>query len=244
MAERALPRHIGIIMDGNGRWAALKHLPRTAGHKIGARVFRKITEYCAQIGLEYLTVYAFSTENWKRPQEEVKAIIQLLVDYLEDESVWKGKNVSLHFIGDLSAFDEEVQALIHRTEEICKDYTGTWVNIAINYGGQDEILRATKKLAKDCAEGLQDPEEITPSVFERYLDTAGQPPVDLVIRPSGEHRLSNFLIWQCAYAEFVYMDVLWPDFSEKNVDAALAEYAKRSRRFGGLTGKEKGASSQ
>lgn len=238
MEKSLLPKHIGIIMDGNGRWAKLRGLPRSAGHKIGAKTFQNIVRYCNKIGIPYLTVYAFSTENWSRPEEEVKGIIELFREYLLDAKNHVDENVQVQFIGDLSRFSEELRTLIKDCEETSKHFTGLHLNIAINYGGRNEIVNGAKELCKAVAEGCIAPEEIenlTEAQFANYLYTKGQPDVDLVIRPSGEYRLSNFLIWQAAYAEFVYMDqVLWPDFSEKHMDKALEEYAKRSRRFGGV----------
>lgn len=235
MDKELLPQHIGIIMDGNGRWAKLRGLPRSAGHKIGAKVFKNIVKYCNKIGIKYLTVYAFSTENWIRPAEEVKAIIELLRDYLKDVNNYLSENIKLKFIGDMTPYDDEIKRLIKESEELCKDYTGLNLNVAINYGGRNEILNAVKGLYKDINEGKKSIDDIDEKLFADYLYTKGQPDVDLIIRPSGEYRLSNFLIWQSAYAECVFMDnILWPDFNEKSMDKALAEYKKRNRRFGGI----------
>ena len=229
-----LPVHIGIIMDGNGRWAKKRGLPRFAGHKAGADIFKKIARYCNKIGIKYLTVYAFSTENWKRPQKEVEAIIDLLRNYLRDAENYKKENIRVRFIGDISVFDEEIRTKIAESQSESKDFTGLNLNIAINYGGKDEIVHAAKLLAKEIEEGKLHPDDIDEAALESRLYTAGQPNVDLVIRPSGEYRLSNFMVWQSAYAEFVFMHVLWPDFTEKHLNEALWEYANRSRRFGGL----------
>ncbi len=229
-----LPTHIGIIMDGNGRWASKRGLPRFAGHKAGADTFKRIARYCNKIGIKYLTVYAFSTENWKRPQKEVDAIIELLRNYLRDAENYKKENIRVRFLGDVSVFDREIQTKIAESQAGSKDFTGLNLNIAINYGGKDELVHAAKLLAEETAAGKLSPEDIDEAALEARLYTAGQPNVDLVIRPSGEYRLSNFMIWQTAYAEFVFMNVLWPDFSEKHLDEALREYANRCRRFGGL----------
>lgn len=235
MEENQLPKHIGIIMDGNGRWAKLRGLPRSAGHKIGAKTFRKIVRYCNRLGIQYLTIYAFSTENWKRPQEEVKTLIELFREYLLDAHNHVDENIQTHFIGDFTQFDQEIQDLIADCEQTSASFTGLHLNIAINYGGRDEIVHAAKLICEAAKEGNLDPEKLDEQTFAQYLYTAGQPDVDLVIRPSGEYRLSNFLIWQTAYAECVFMDqILWPDFNEKSLDQALEEFAKRNRRFGGI----------
>ena len=230
-----LPRHVAIIMDGNGRWAKKRGLPRTAGHAAGAENFRTIATYCKEIGLEYLTVYAFSTENWKRPEEEVSAIMGLLRKYLlEAIGRMERDRVKMHFFGDLSPLSEELRVLCMETEEISKRYEGCQVNICLNYGGRDKILRAARAFSQDCAEGKSDPNHLTEEQFSRYLFSAGVPDPDLVIRPSGEVRISNFLLWQSAYAEFYFTDVLWPDFSKEELHKALAAYQSRSRRFGGV----------
>lgn len=230
-----LPQHVAIIMDGNGRWAKRRGLPRTAGHAAGAENFRTIATYCKEIGLEYLTVYAFSTENWRRPAEEVSAIMGLLKKYLlEAIGQMERDRVKMHFFGDLSPLNEELRTLCLETEEISKRYEGCQVNICLNYGGRDEILRAARAFALDCAEGRADPNHLTEDAFGRYLFSAGVPDPDLVIRPSGEIRVSNFLLWQAAYSEFYFTDVLWPDFSKDELHKALAAYQGRSRRFGGV----------
>ena len=230
-----LPRHIAIIMDGNGRWAKRRGLPRTAGHAAGAETFRTIATYCKDIGLEYLTVYAFSTENWKRPAEEVSAIMGLLKKYLlEAIGRMERDRVKMCFFGDLSPLPEELRLLCEQTREISKHYDGVQVNICLNYGGRDELLRAARAFALDCAEGRADPNHLTEAAFSRYLYSGGVPDPDLVIRPSGELRLSNFLLWQSAYSEFYYTDALWPDFSKDELHRALAAYQARSRRFGGV----------
>lgn len=230
-----LPRHIAIIMDGNGRWAKKRGLPRTAGHAAGAENFRTIATYCKEIGLEYLTVYAFSTENWSRPQEEVSAIMGLLKQYLV-EAIGKMERdrVKMKFFGDLSPLSQELRDLCAQTEEISQHYEGVQVNICLNYGGRDEILRGVRAFAAACAAGETAPGFLDEETFGQYLDSAGVPDPDLVIRPSGEQRLSNFLLWQSAYAEFYFTEALWPDFSKDELHRALAAYQSRSRRFGGV----------
>ena len=230
-----LPRHIAIIMDGNGRWAKKRGLPRTAGHAAGAENFRTIATYCKEIGLEYLTVYAFSTENWKRPAEEVSAIMGLLKKYLlEAIGRMERDRVKMEFFGDLSPLTPELQQLCQRTREISRHYEGCQVNICLNYGGRDELVRAAMAYARDCQEGRADPNHLTQEQFGGYLFSKGVPDPDLVIRPSGELRLSNFLLWQSAYAEFYFTDVLWPDFSKEELHRAIAAYQGRQRRYGGV----------
>ena len=235
-ATPLLPRHIGIIMDGNGRWAKRRSLPRSAGHRQGARTFRTISRYCRDIGIEYLTVYAFSTENWKRPQEEIDAIMNLLRDYLdelerhsdEDEGV-------LRFIGDTAPLAEDLRLRIDEVQARTAGRPGITVNSALNYGGRAEIVRAVQRAAELAVSGEISPDAVDEALVDSLLYTAGQPPVDLIIRPSGEQRLSNFMLWQGAYAEFVFMDVLWPDFTSGDLDRAIAEFQRRSRRFGGIS---------
>ena len=230
-----LPEHVGIIMDGNGRWAKKRGLPRSAGHTAGAQVFRKIARYCSNIGIRYLTVYAFSTENWKRPKDEVDALMRLFKDYLEEAiRDFKDDSIILRFIGDRSAFSPELIALMDENEAESKDREGMVLNIAMNYGGRAELITAMRQIAREAADGTLDPDSIDEQVVSDHLYTKGEPDPDLIIRPSGENRTSNFLLWQSAYAEYVIMDVLWPDFKEKDLDAALIEYAKRNRRFGGV----------
>jgi undecaprenyl diphosphate synthase len=232
-----LPRHIAIIMDGNGRWAKKRGLPRTAGHSVGAENFRKIATYCQKIGVEYLTVYAFSTENWKRPRQEVNTIMYLLEKYLyEAIEKMRRDNVRLCIFGDTSQLSPELQSLIHQTDEISKDIHGMQANICLNYGGRDEIIRAAMAYAKDCADGRADASALTEAQFGNYMYSAGIPDPDLVIRPSGEVRLSNFLLWQSAYSEFYFTDTLWPDFDERALDAAIYAYQSRDRRYGGVKG--------
>ncbi|MGE4275727.1 MAG: polyprenyl diphosphate synthase [Lawsonibacter sp.] len=230
-----LPRHIAIIMDGNGRWAKRLGLPRSAGHAAGAENFRTIATYCKEIGLDYLTVYAFSTENWRRPEEEVSAIMGLLKKYLlEAISRMERDKVKMEFFGDLSPLTPELRELCERTREISRHYDGCQVNVCLNYGGQDELMRAAMAYAQDCVEGRADPNHLTRDQFGGYLFSKGVPDPDLVIRPSGELRLSNFLLWQSAYAEFYFTDVLWPDFSKEELHRAIAVYQSRTRRFGGV----------
>jgi undecaprenyl diphosphate synthase len=228
--ERRLPEHIAIIMDGNGRWAKKRKMPRSAGHIAGAKTFKTIARYCNKIGLKYLTVYAFSTENWKRPQEEVDNIMNLLRDYLKDTENFKGENIRLRFIGDLEPLADDIKELIAKNEKDSADATGLNLNIAINYGGRDEITKAVKRIVKSGASA----EDITEELISQNLYTAGMPDPDYIIRPSGEYRLSNYLIWQSAYAEYWFSDVLWPDFKPKHLEEAIDDYNKRNRRFGGV----------
>ena len=230
-----LPAHLGIIMDGNGRWAKRRGLPRSAGHAAGAANFKKITRYCSKIGIRYLTVYAFSTENWTRPAEEVSALMTLFRKYLEEAlRDFRDDDIVVRFLGDTVAFPPELQTLIRETEEISAARTGMVLNIAMNYGGRAELVRAVRSIAERVRAGELAPDAITEETVSSALYTAGQPDPDLIIRPSGEHRTSNFLLWQSAYAEYVIMDVLWPDFGPDDLNAALREYANRSRRFGGV----------
>ncbi len=230
-----LPEHIGIIMDGNGRWAKKRGLPRTAGHTAGAQTFRRIARYCSDIGIKYLTVYAFSTENWKRPKEEVDAIMKLFKEYmLEAISDFQDDSIVVKFIGDRSVFSDEMLELIERNENDSKDRDGMVLNIAMNYGGRDEIVHAVKNIATSIKDGKLNVDDIDAQLISDSIYTSGQPDPDLIIRPSGEYRTSNFLLWQSAYAEYCIMDVLWPDFKSEDLDKALIEYAKRNRRFGGI----------
>ncbi len=233
---RLVPQNLGIIMDGNGRWAKKRGLPRTAGHVTGAQVFRKITKYCEKCGVKFLTVYAFSTENWKRPQEEVDAIMNLLRQYLKESLAdFQQENIRTRFIGDRAPLSPDILELMQEAEETTAHKTGMTLNIALNYGGQQELTEAARVLARRVAAGEMTPDEVDENALGEALYTAGQPPVDLILRPSGEYRLSNFLIWQSAYAEFVFMDdILWPDFSEQDLERAFEEFARRNRRFGGI----------
>jgi len=232
-----LPRHIAIIMDGNGRWATKRALPRTAGHAVGAETFRRVATYCKDIGIEFLTVYAFSTENWKRSEDEIAKIMELLEKYLY-ESIEKMERdrVKMKFLGDISVLSPKLKSLIAETEEISKKFEGVQVNICLNYGSRDEILRAVQLYASEYAADLATSAEVpalTAEGFSKYLYTADIPDPDLIIRPSGEHRTSNFLLWQSAYSEYYFTDTLWPDFNERELDRAIIEYQSRDRRFGG-----------
>lgn len=231
-----LPTHIGIIMDGNGRWAQKRGLPRSAGHKQGARVFRNIVRYCREIGIGYLTVYAFSTENWKRPQSEIDAIMDLLRDYLDElERHGDEQQGVLRFIGDMEPLAEDLRLRIAEVQERTAGREGIVVNIALNYGGRAEIVHAVQQAVRLSRQGSLAEEAVDEALVDSLMYTAGQPPVDLIVRPSGEQRISNFLLWQGAYAELVFMDVLWPDFTPGDLDQAIAEFRRRSRRFGGIS---------
>ena len=226
-----LPVHIGIIMDGNGRWAKRRAMPRSGGHRAGAETLRKITEFPDEIGIKYLTVYAFSTENWARPKEEVDALMKLLREYLSkaDEELY-GKNSRIRVIGNRKGLPQDIQESIRHTEEISAHKKGICLNLAINYGGRDEIVHAVREIARRQTA----PEKITEELIHQNLYTDYMPDPDLIIRPSGEQRLSNFLLWQAAYSEFWYSDVRWPDFSEKDLLNAIRAYQNRDRRFGGV----------
>ena len=229
-----VPQHIAIIMDGNGRWAKKRGLPRTAGHSAGGEAFRRIANYCRTLGVKYLTVYAFSTENWKRSEEEVGGIMKLLAKYLREALQDMEKNhVRFCFFGDLSRLSPELRKLCLDAQSRSCEYHEVQVNFCLNYGGRDEIVRAVRAYATDVAAGKKDPAGLTEDVLSSYLDSAGVPDPELVIRPSGEMRVSNFLPWQTVYSEFVFMNVLWPDFGPSDLDAAIAEYQRRNRRFGG-----------
>jgi len=237
MPEKILPppAHIGIIMDGNGRCAKKHFQPRSLGHRAGAQNFRTITRYASRIGVKVLTVYAFSTENWARPAEEVGALMKLFKDYLQEAlRDFMDENIRVRFIGDTSAFSSELRELIQEVKQASAPKTGMVLNLAMNYGGRAEILRGARAFAQEVLAGQHRPEELTEELFDSYLYTAGQPAPDLIIRPSGEQRVSNFLLWQCAYAEFVYFDILWPDFTTDDLDRAIAVYHSRQRRFGGV----------
>lgn len=235
LSDSALPVHIGIIMDGNGRWAKKRGLPRKAGHSAGAKTFRKITRYCSDIGIKYLTVYAFSTENWKRPEDEVRSLMKLFKSYLEEALAdFKDDSIVVKFIGDKSPFDEDLRNLMIENEESSKDRDGMVLNIAMNYGSRDEIVRAVKNICKDVQSGAVLTENIDEQLISDYLYTSGQPDPDLIIRPSGEYRISNFLLWQSAYTEFVIMNKLWPDFETSDLDEAIKIYSQRNRRYGGV----------
>ena len=229
------PEHIGIIMDGNGRWAKKRGLPRSIGHKKGAATFRSITKYCSKIGIKYLTVYAFSTENWRRPKEEVDYLMKLFDSYLREAlEDFKEENIKVIFLGDKKGFSKSLQDLIKKVEEASSSKDGMVLNIAMNYGGRKEIIYAIKSLIFDAKENGINLNEITEQMISDRLYTSGQPDPDLIIRPSGEYRISNFLLWQSAYSEYVFMDILWPDFKPEDLQKALNEYASRNRRFGGV----------
>ena len=228
--NRILPQHIAIIMDGNGRWAKKKGLPRTAGHIAGAKTFKNIARYCNKIGLKYLTVYAFSTENWKRPADEVEGIMNLLRDYLKDAENFKDENIRVRFIGDRTPLADDIKELMAKNENDSKNATGLTLYIAINYGGRDEIVKAAQKIVDSGIKA----DEINEHLISNMLYTCDCPDPDFIIRPSGEYRISNYLIWQSAYSEFWYSDILWPDFTEKHLEKAIADFNKRNRRFGGI----------
>ena len=225
---------IGIIMDGNGRWAKNRGLPRTAGHKKGAEVFKDIANYCDELGVASVYFYAFSTENWKRPLEEVNAIMRLFGEYLLKGFDYKNRNIRIKFMGDRTVLEPKLQELMNKLERDSACKTGLTINIAINYGGRPEIVRAAQRLAAKAAAGELKPEDITEDALSAQMYTAGQKDPDFILRPSGEKRLSNFMLWQAAYSELVEMDVLWPDFTRGDLDAAITEFNRRSRRFGGL----------
>lgn len=228
-----IPQHIGIIMDGNGRWAKRRGLPRSAGHRAGAETLKKIVKYCDKVGVKSVTAYAFSTENWNRPQKEVDALMDLLYTYLQQvEEQFAGTNVILSVIGDRSRLSDKINSAIDHAEEYTQNNTGLRLNVALNYGGRDEITRAAQLIAREVADGELNPDEISEDMLSEKMYTAALPEVDLIIRPSGEYRLSNFLLWQSAYAEFWFNNINWPDFSEKHMEQALLDYQKRNRRFG------------
>lgn len=230
-----LPQHIAIIMDGNGRWAKKRNLPRTMGHKAGVETIREIVKTCSKIGIKYLTLYAFSTENWKRPQDEVNTLMNLLVEYLRKEVEELDKNnVIINWIGDISKLPLICQEELKRAKEKTKDNNGLTLTLALNYGGRDEIKRAIIKIAKDVNAGKLDVDSIDENTISGYLDTANIPDPDLLIRPSGELRISNFLLWQIAYSELWFSDIYWPDFSSKHLLEAIKDYQKRERRFGSI----------
>ncbi|MBR0113295.1 MAG: isoprenyl transferase [Clostridia bacterium] len=233
-----LPRHIGVIMDGNGRWAKSRGLERSEGHRAGANTFRTICNYAADLGIEYMTFYAFSTENWKRPAKEVRAIMKIFRDYLDEanerESENEQRGLRFHLIGEKKGLPSDVVERMETLEKGTADKKVMTVNLAINYGGRDEILHSFKELAKQVKDGKLNPKDITQEDISANLFTAGQPDPDLIIRPSGEYRLSNFMIWQAAYSEFWYSDVMWPDFTPDDLDKAILDFCHRNRRFGGI----------
>ena len=231
---RIVPRHIAIILDGNGRWAKKRGLPRTAGHAVGAENFRKIALYCRDIGVDFLTVYAFSTEYWKRPSDEVKTLMRLLNKYLHEAiDTMERDGMKLRVFGDVEGLSPELQALVAKADEIASRIDGFQANICLNYGGRDDIVQAARRYARDFADG-KTTGELTEEAFSTYLYSSGVPDPDLLIRPGGEQRISNFLLWQCAYSEFYYTDILWPDFTPAELDKAIEVFRSRDRRYGGV----------
>ncbi len=236
-APASVPEHIAIILDGNGRWARKRGMPRTAGHAAGAETFRRVATYCRDIGVKYLTAYAFSTENWRRPPEEVAEIWHLLREYLDETyERMERDRVKVRILGGREEMPEDVRELLAKIDEKSRHIDGITLCLCINYGSRDEITRAARLLAEDAAAGKISPEEITEDSIASRLYSAGIPDPDLIIRPSGEVRLSNFLLWQCAYSELYFTDTLWPDFGEEEIDRAVAEYNRRDRRYGGVKG--------
>jgi len=230
-----LPKHIAIIMDGNGRWAKKRGLPRSAGHKAGAKTLEKITRYAGNLGIRYLTVYAFSTENWKRPKQEVDALMELLGEYLSDyKNLIGDDNICIRIIGSKNGLSEDILNKIDIVEKATEKNDGLTLNIALNYGSREELVSAVKKVSQKISEGSLTLDKIDENVICNHLYTAGCPDPDLVIRPSGERRLSNFLLWQSAYSEFWFEDINWPDFTTKDFDKAILDFQKRNRRFGGV----------
>ena len=230
-----IPHHVAIIMDGNGRWAKRQGKPRTYGHHAGADTLKRIVIAAGELGIQVLTVYAFSTENWKRPPEEIDGIMQLLRRYLHEciDTMERDGN-RLRFLGDLSVLDDDLKELIRETNEISARIEGFQANVCLNYGGRDEIIHAARAFARDCAAGEKRSDALTEEMFSQYLYSNGLPDPELLIRPGGEKRISNYLLWQCAYSEFYFCDTLWPDFDEREFDKALIAYQHRERRFGGV----------
>lgn len=234
-SELNAPKHVAIILDGNGRWAKKRHLPRKAGHVEGSKTVEQICEDAYNLGIDYLTVYAFSTENWKRSREEVDGLMKLFRSYLKKcIKISRDNKMKIKIIGDISAFAPDIQESIRKLEEFSKDYDELYFQIAMNYGSRDEITRGMRKMAQDVADGKVSPDQITEDTIGSYLDTAGVPDPDLLIRTSGEQRLSNFLMWQLAYTEFYFTDVAWPDFHKAELVQAIEKYNQRDRRYGGV----------
>ena len=233
-----LPKHVGVIMDGNGRWAKKRDLPRYKGHIEGAKTFRKIGEFAADLGIKYITFYAFSTENWKRPKEEVSAIMNLFREYLKEAlgrvEEDRKNGIRISFIGSREGIPADIRLLMKQVERIGRKEDRIMLNIAVNYGGRDEIVHAARAFARDCAAGEKRSDALTEEMFSQYLYSNGLPDPELLIRPGGEKRISNYLLWQCAYSEFYFCDTLWPDFDEREFDKALIAYQHRERRFGGV----------
>jgi len=234
VSKEKLPVHIGFIMDGNGRWASKRGLPRSVGHKEGAETFNRITRRCKDLGVKYVTYYAFSTENWSRPADEVSALMKLFEQYLGDAEKYVKDNTRLIFLGDKSRFSEKLRLRMEELEEKSRDFDSMTVLLAMNYGGRDEIVRAARKAAALVKDRSITPDQIDESLFSSLLYTGCIPDPDLIIRPGGEKRLSNFLTWETAYSELYFTDVLWPDFNAKELDKALEDFAQRGRRFGGI----------
>lgn len=233
-----LPQHIGFIMDGNGRWAKQRGLERSEGHKAGAKTFRRIVEYCADVGIKHVTFYAFSTENWNRPENEVKALMKLFKEYLLEADEREKENdirqSKIRFIGERDGIPKDLLRLINKAEKTSAKYNKITVNIALNYGGRAEITHAAKEIVQKVMSGEMSLDDITEQSISDSIYTAAQPDPDIIVRPGGEYRLSNFLTWQSAYSEFWFCDTLWPDFSEKDINDILFDYQKRNRRFGGV----------
>jgi undecaprenyl diphosphate synthase len=230
-----IPKHIGIIMDGNGRWAKERNLPRTMGHKAGIETIRHIVKECSNLGVKYLTLYAFSTENWVRPIDEVNTLMKLLVEYLKNEfKELDSNNVVINSIGDISKLPKICQVELIKAYDNTKENTGLVLNLALNYGGRDDITTAFKKIVKDIKFGKLNESQISEELISKYLYTAGMPDPDIIIRPSGEFRLSNFLLWQAAYSEFWISNIKWPDFKKENLYQAIYDYQQRDRRYGGV----------
>lgn len=233
--KKPVPRHVAIILDGNGRWAKKRLLPRNAGHAAGSKNVEKICSAAWNMGIEYVTMYAFSTENWSRPQEEVDALMKLLYSYLKDcIKTSKKNNMQVRVIGDITRLAEDLQEQIRELEEVSAGNTGLHFQVALNYGSRDEMIRAIRRIGRDIQTGQLEPDAVTESILSDYLDTKGIPDPDLMIRTSGEQRLSNYLLWQMAYTEFYFTDVLWPDFDRKELEKAVEFYRNRDRRFGGV----------
>lgn len=233
--DNNIPKHVAMIMDGNGRWAKSRNLPRTMGHKAGVETIRRIIKEADRLGIKYVTFYAFSTENWKRPETEVNALMNLLVQYLKDEIIDLHNNgVILRILGDIENIPSKCRKQIEEAVTLTKDNEGLVLNIAFNYGGRDEILRSVKLIIDDIEQGKINKNDIDQKLFSNYLYTKDSPDPDLIIRPSGEQRISNFLLWQCAYSEFWYSNVNWPDFKERDLQQAIYDYQNRDRRFGGV----------
>jgi undecaprenyl diphosphate synthase len=228
------PKHIAFIMDGNGRWAQKRYMPRTVGHTMGAKQFKNIVSRCRNLGIQYITFYAFSTENWKRPEIEVSAILKLLQEYMVEVRKFFSQETKLLFIGNRAVLDPELRAQMEALENDTKDFDKMTLLIAFNYGSREEIVHSTKEIIKEVTSNKLNIEDIDEKCFNNHLYTKDIPDVDLLIRPSGEYRISNFLLWQCAYAEFYFTDVLWPDFNKDELDKAIISFAGRKRRFGGI----------